>query len=67
MCGPCLLVEYIRKGLRLTGLPRLVLTTDSLTDSIYGRKSVDRIATRSMSSICNLWHLIVGYCDYAER
>ena len=32
----------------------------------YGRKSVDRIATQSMSKICNLWRLIVGDCDYAE-
>ena len=33
---------------------------------IYGRKSVDRIATQSMSKICNLWRLIVLDCDYAE-
>ena len=32
----------------------------------YGRKSVDRIATQSMSKICNLWRLIVVDCDYAE-
>ena len=32
----------------------------------YGRKSVDRIATQSMSKIYNLWRLIVGDCDYAE-
>ena len=32
----------------------------------YGRKSVDRIATQSMSKICNLWNLIVVDCDYAE-
>ena len=32
----------------------------------YGRKSVDRIATQSMSKTCNLWRLIVGDCDYAE-
>ena len=31
---------------------------------IYGRKSVDRIATQSMSKICNL--LIVVDCDYEE-
>ena len=34
---------------------------------IYGRKSVDRIATQSMSKISNLWRLIVVDCDYAER
>ena len=33
---------------------------------IYGRKSVDRIATQSMSKICSLWLLIVVDCDYAE-
>ena len=33
--------------------------------SIYGTKSVDRIATQSMSKICNLWRLIVLDCDYA--
>ena len=33
---------------------------------ICGRKSVDRIATQSMSKICNLWGLIVVDCDYAE-
>ena len=33
---------------------------------IYGRKSVDRIATQSVSKICNLWRLIVVDCDYAE-
>ena len=32
----------------------------------YGRKSVDRIATQYMFKICNLWHLIVIDCDYAE-
>ena len=32
---------------------------------VYGRKS-DRIATQSMSKICNLWHLIVVDCDYTE-
>ena len=31
----------------------------------YGRKSVDRIGTQSMSWIC-LWRLIVGDCDYPE-
>ena len=31
---------------------------------IYGRKSVDKIATQSMSKICNLWHLIVVDCGY---
>ena len=35
-------------------------------DNTYVRKSVDRIATQSMSKICNLWHLIVVDCDYAE-
>ena len=34
--------------------------------AIYGRESVDRIATQSMSKICNFWRLIVGHCDYAE-
>ena len=34
---------------------------------IYGRKSVDRIATQSMSEISNLWRFIVVDCDYAER
>ena len=34
--------------------------------SPYGRKSLDRIATESMSKICNLWRLIVEYGDYAE-
>ena len=29
-------------------------------------KSVDIIATQSMSKICNLWRLIVVDCDYAE-
>ena len=33
---------------------------------LYGRKSVDRIATQSMSQICNFWRLIVVDCDYAE-
>ena len=33
---------------------------------IYGRKSVDRIATQSMLKICNLCRLIVVDCDYAE-
>ena len=33
---------------------------------IYGRKSVDRIATQSKSKICNLRRLIVVHCDYAE-
>ena len=33
---------------------------------LYGGKSVDRIATQSMSQICNLCHLIVVDCDYAE-
>ena len=28
--------------------------------------SVDRIASQSMSKICNLWRLIVVDCDYAE-
>ena len=32
----------------------------------YGRKSVDRIGTQSMSRICNLWRLIVEDCDFAE-
>ena len=32
----------------------------------YGRKSVERIATQSMSKICNIWRLIVVDCDYAE-
>ena len=34
--------------------------------NIYGRKSVDRIATKSMSKICNLWRLTVVDPDYAE-
>ena len=34
--------------------------------SLYGKKSVDRIGTQSMSKICNLWRLIVVDCDYAE-
>ena len=34
--------------------------------SIYGRKSVDRKVTQSMTKICNLWRLIVVDCDYAE-
>ena len=33
---------------------------------LYGRKSVDRIATQSITKICNLWRLIVVDCDYAE-
>ena len=33
---------------------------------IYGRKSVDRIVTQSMSKISNLWRLIVVDCDYPE-
>ena len=33
---------------------------------VYGRKYVDRIATQSMSKICNLWPLIVVDFDYAE-
>ena len=32
----------------------------------YGRKSVDRIVTQSMSKIRNLWRLIVVHRDYAE-
>ena len=32
----------------------------------YDKKSVDRIATKSMSKICNLWRSIVVDCDYAE-
>ena len=44
------------------------LWADAFYKSIcpYGRKSVDRIATQSMSKICNLLRLIVGDCDYAE-
>ena len=34
--------------------------------STYGWKSVDRIATKSMSKICNLLRLIVVDCVYAE-
>ena len=34
--------------------------------SPYGRKSVDRIVTQSMSKIFNLWHLIVVDCDHTE-
>ena len=37
-----------------------------LTTNAYGRKSVDRIATQSMSKISNLWRLIVVECDYAR-
>ena len=33
---------------------------------IYGRKSIDRIATQSMSKICNVWRLIAVERDYAE-
>ena len=33
---------------------------------IYGRKSVYRIVTQSMSKIGNLWRLIVVDSDYAE-
>jgi hypothetical protein len=33
---------------------------------VHGSKSVNRIATQSMSKICNLWCLIVVDCDYAE-
>ena len=36
------------------------------TDTVNVRRSVDTIATHSMSKICNLWHLIVIDCDYAE-
>ena len=36
-------------------------------DITYGKKSVDRIATQSLSKICNLWRFIVGDCDYAEN
>ena len=32
----------------------------------YGRKSVDRIATQSMSNICILGRMIVVDCDYTE-
>ena len=40
---------------------------DRHTDThLYGRKSVDRIATQSMSKICNLLRLIEVDCDYAE-
>ena len=44
---------------------RIDNTNDIDSDS-YGRKSVDRIATQSMSKIFNLWRLIVVDCDYAE-
>ena len=32
----------------------------------YGRKSVDRIVTKSMTKNFNLWRLIVVDCDYAD-
>ena len=41
------------------------IVADACNDS-YGTKFVDRIATQSMSKICNLWRLIVVDCDYAE-
>ena len=34
--------------------------------TVYGKKSVDRIGTKSMSKICNLWRSIVVDCDYTE-
>ena len=41
-------------------------TLQHLQTTAYGRKSVDRISTQSMSKICNLWRLIVVECDYAD-
>ena len=40
--------------------------SESEADFSYGTKCVYRIATQSMSKICNLWRLIVVDCDYAE-
>ena len=37
-----------------------------ITKYTYGKNSVDRKATQSMSKICNYWRLIVVDCDYAE-
>ena len=34
---------------------------------VCGRKSVDKIATQSMSKICNLGRVIVVDCDYAVQ
>ena len=48
---------------------RLSRTIDRLIEhkkNTYGRKSLDIIATQSMSKIFNLWRLIVLDCDYAE-
>ena len=44
----------------------VVVYKNYICQHTYGRKSVDRIATQSMSKICNLWRLIVVDCDYAE-
>ena len=46
--------------------PWLEPPTGGVTLYTYGAKCVDRIATQSMSEICNLWRLIVVDCDYAE-
>ena len=51
------------QGLSVIRQSRLDYNKGSFT---YGRKSVDRMATQSMSKICNLWSLIVVDCDYAE-
>ena len=32
----------------------------------YGRTSIDRIATKSMSLFCILWRLILAHWDYSE-
>ena len=43
-----------------------VLDRVSNKRTISGTITLDRITTQSMSKICNLWHLIVVDCDYAE-
>ena len=57
--GPEILKPLLEEIMKLK-FTRVVMVTT------YGRKSVDRIATQSMSKICNLWPLIVVHCDYAE-
>ena len=47
-------------------MPELTLSIDNAKIPTYDRKSVDRIATQSMSKICNLWRLIMVDCEYAE-
>ena len=45
---------------------KYIFFNSAINSYIYGRKSVDRKATQSLSKICNLWRFIMVDCDYAE-